>query len=225
MKFTGHVCISAIIRFASVAVMMFSSTYCVCAASENPEDGGTGNIQAVLADAITSSAQEALVEGVLNQKVLTQSVYLSRFYLHRAVSKVGLDNRLVGLMVPWEDMLKQGLTTCAEEPLNPRSDCHAASAFPPYDFLSTLCGICPAEPRFKSVRIAPSLGTLKWIQGAMPHPDGEIAVDMRRSKLGVLRAKIVLPPELSGVFVWQAKTYPIQSGRQDFAIGTELDST
>jgi alpha-L-rhamnosidase len=46
-----------------------------------------------------------------------------------------------------------GLTTFAEKPDPTRSDCHAWSASPNYDFLATVAGIEPALPGFKTVKI------------------------------------------------------------------------
>lgn len=176
------------------------------------------NIQAVLADALTPLQQKALMERVLQQDDLTECAYFWRFYLHRAIKKAGLGDRLVALMAPWRDMLAQGLSTCAEEPDGPRSDCHAASASPAFDFLNILCGIDSAGPGFTSLRIEPSLGPLQWAKGSVPHHNGPISVDLKRRGATGIKAVLNLPSGVTADFIWQGKSYPIKSGKQTLEI-------
>jgi hypothetical protein len=98
-------------------------------------------------------------------------------------------------------MIATGLTTFAETPEPTRSDCHAWSSSPLYDFLATVCGIEPDSPGFKSVRIEPHLGNLKNVKGKVPHPSGDIIVDLERTGSGI-KGKVILPRGLKGTFVW-----------------------
>ena len=63
--------------------------------------------------------------------------------------------RYVERLEPWRGMLAMGLTTVPETPEPTRSDSHAWSAHPNYGLLATVLGVRPAEPGFRSVRIAP----------------------------------------------------------------------
>jgi hypothetical protein len=114
----------------------------------------------------------------------------------------------------WRDMLKVGLTTFAEKEEPTRSDCHAWSASPNYDFLATICGIMPAKPGFSSVRIEPALGELQQATGILPHPDGDIKVSLQRKGTNGISADITLPGKLTGIFVWKGKQVPLKSGEQ-----------
>jgi alpha-L-rhamnosidase len=114
-------------------------------------------------------------------------------------------------------MLARGLTTFAEKPDPTRSDCHAWSATPVYEFLATVCGIEPVTPGFATVRIAPHLGHLKQAAAKMPHPRGEIAVTLRRAG-DALRAEITLPEGVTGEFVWSGKTVALRAGSQVFSL-------
>lgn len=87
-----------------------------------------------------------------------------------ALNKAGLANLYYASLKPWRDMVANGLTTFAENPDPTRSDCHAWSASPVYDFLSTICGIIPGSPGFETATIRPALGGLKEVHGSMPHP-------------------------------------------------------
>src|SRR5690606_29500257 len=124
-----------------------------------------------------------------------------------------LGDQYLSRLGPWHDMLALGLTTFAEKPEPTRSDCHAWSATPIYELLATVCGIEPASPGFATVRIAPHLGHLTEVNAAMPHPQGEITVSLRRNA-HALRAEIVLPKGVSGEFVWTGRSIALRSGAQ-----------
>lgn len=109
-------------------------------------------------------------------------------------------------LTPWRGMIDNGLTTFAENPDPTRSDCHAWSASPNYDFLATLCGITPAAPGFHQVAIEPALGELTEVEGSMPHPLGEIRVLLKRKGNGGLQGEVSLPKGLQGTLRWKGKT-------------------
>jgi alpha-L-rhamnosidase len=67
-------------------------------------------------------------------------------------------------------MLELGLTTWAETAEPTRSDDHAWSAHPNYDLLTLVAGIRPASPGFRTVLIAPHLGTLTPSAPGCPTP-------------------------------------------------------
>ncbi len=158
------------------------------------------NIMGILSDAVPAEIQQDLFERLDTDPTLIQATFYYRFYLFRALKKTGLAGQYTSMLKPWYDMLDIGLTTFAEEPEPSRSDCHAWSACPLYDFLSTVCGIEPAEPGFRSVKIEPQLGVLKQINGKVPHSKGSISVDLKKGKKG-LTGKIILPEGLSGTYI------------------------
>lgn len=171
------------------------------------------NILAILTDAIPSYKQSALMEKILGDSTLTQATFYFRFYLNRALVKTDMQDRYIQELQPWVDMLDLGLTTFAEKPEPTRSDCHAWSASPNYEFLATVCGIRPATPGFSSVSIMPNMGPIRQAKASMPHPKGMIEVDFaRRGKYGIL-ADITLPEGLEGEFVFRNRRIELQSGR------------
>ena len=177
------------------------------------------NILAVLTDAVPVAQQAALLQKTMTDRnggpdSLTQATFYFKFYLFEALKKTGLGDQFVAQLKPWRDMLAIGLTTFAEQPEPTRSDCHAWSASPLYEFLSTTCGIQPAEPGFKSVRIEPFPGDLTTVEGKMPHPLGEIAVQFQKTPSGGLTGNVTLPPSLTGTLRWKGKTLVLKSGKQ-----------
>jgi alpha-L-rhamnosidase len=177
------------------------------------------NILAVLTDLIPNAQQQELLKQVLADKSLIQCSIYFKFYLMRALQKAGLGNLYISQLKLWQDMLDLGLSTFPEtEPdsksiVGSRSDCHAWSASVCYDFLSIICGINPAEAGFKSVEINPNPGYLNHIKGIMPHPAGNIEIDLN-FKIEKVTGSVILPNGLTGIFTWKNKTINLKSGKQ-----------
>ncbi len=175
-------------------------------------------IMGVLTNTISEDFQKKALNKITNEKGIAPCSYYYRFYLTKAMEKAGLSDEYPNMLDPWIQMLKQGLTTFAEEPEPSRSDCHAWSASPVYYFLSLVCGIKPGEPGFKSVRIEPSLGRLKWIEGSVPHCLGEIKINLKKDDQGNLSGKIILPKTLPGTFKWHDHTMKLEGGENNIQL-------
>lgn len=163
-------------------------------------------VLAVLADAVPEKYQAAVMERVLSDPALTQATFYFRFYLNRALVKAGLGDRYLDTLGPWRDMKAMGLTTWAENPEPTRSDCHAWSSSPNYEFLATVLGVTPGGAGFCRVRFAPHLGPLTHVAGSVPHPKGEIQASYHRAPDGTLTADLVLPNGVPGELVWRGQT-------------------
>jgi alpha-L-rhamnosidase len=175
------------------------------------------NILAVLYDVIPKDRQQqvlrqliAIEPGTTPDGVLSASYYF-RFYLARALDHAGLADEYLVSIGPWRKLLPFHFSTWPEVPGNTRSDSHAWSAHPIYDFLTLVAGIEPASPGFATVRIAPHMGALPSLTAAFPHPQGPINVDYHRQGSG-LAATITLPGKLTGTFLFNGKTWPLKPG-------------
>jgi len=175
-------------------------------------------IIAVLAGAIPADKEKTVLQRVLEDSTLSQATFYYRFYLNQALKKAGMASLYYEQLKPWRDMLRIGLTTFAENPEPTRSDCHAWSASPNYDFLATICGIMPDKPGFEAVKIQPALGGLQEVSGTMPHPKGDITVKLKRIGNEGVSAEITLPEGLSGSFMWNGSITPLKNGKQNFLI-------
>jgi alpha-L-rhamnosidase len=173
------------------------------------------NILALLTNTLPNPGQKQLLQKIILDTSITQCTYYFRFYLFEALKKVKAGDQFIGLLSPWQDMLGIGLTTFAEGPEPTRSDCHAWSASPNYEFLSLVCGIKPAAPGFNKVLIEPFMGSLTGVEGKMPHPMGMIEVSLQK-KGTAIHAEVNLPKGLTGSFLWQGKTKELHPGPQGF---------
>ena len=172
------------------------------------------NVLAILADAVPTAMQRAVMERVLADTTLTPASYYFGFYVLEALRKAGLGERYIEQLAPWQTMLKLGLTSAPENPEPTRSDTHAWAAHPNYGLLATVIGVRPPSPGFRTVRITPALGPLLRAEGRVPHPLGDIEVHLEREGARGLRADVTLPRGLTGELVWGGKRHPLHEGRQ-----------
>ncbi|HKT11027.1 MAG TPA: alpha-L-rhamnosidase C-terminal domain-containing protein, partial [Terriglobia bacterium] len=171
-------------------------------------------------DAIPLQDQKRVMQKVLADTALTQCSYYFRFYLFRAIKKAGLAGDYLSLLRPWKEMLALGLTTWAEMPEPSRSDCHAWSAHPNFDFLNTVAGVEPAAPGFREVLIQPHLGSLRHLAATVPVPQGEISVKYTRQN-GQLSADVTLPQGATGWLVWGGQKLELHGGTQHLQAAKE----
>jgi alpha-L-rhamnosidase len=174
-------------------------------------------ILAILADAIPVADRGAVMKKILYDSTLQQATFYFRFYLNQALKAAGMGDLYYSQLGPWRQMLTIGLTTFAEKPEPTRSDCHAWSASPEYDFLATICGIMPDAPGFSRVLIRPALGELTEVEGSMPHPKGMIRVKLRKSGTGI-SGEVELPAGVTGRFVYGGKEAELKEGVQKIDI-------
>lgn len=158
-------------------------------------------------------ASESLVEAA----DLSRTTIYFTHYLFETFKLLGRMDLYFERLELWFRLKRNGLKTTIEMPEPTRSDCHAWGAHPLYHNFSSLLGIRPTSFGFSRVEIAPQLAHLKEACGTMPHPRGEISVDVKR--IGeTLHAKIVLPSGVTGVFRQGEQTVELQSGAQEVSV-------
>jgi alpha-L-rhamnosidase len=215
-------------RFRKQAAALNKGTYRHCFDPVRNEMGDTpdktafsqhASIMGVLSGAIPAELAKKTMLQVLKDTTLSQATFYYRFYLVRALIRAGMADQYYSQLTPWRDMLRIGLTTFAENPEPTRSDCHAWSASPNYDFLATICGIIPDAPGFSRVLIRPALGELKEVKGTMPHPAGTITVTLRRQPNGPgIEGSVTLPENIRGRLVWNGREIPLKGGAQQISL-------
>ena len=185
------------------------------------------NILAVLYDVIPKDRQKYVLRRMLSidpgttpDGVLSASYYF-RYYLARALDHAGMGDDYLASIEPWRKLLALHFSTWPEVPGDTRSDSHAWSAHPIYDMLTLIAGIEPASGGFSTVRIEPHLGALRSLSATYPHPKGEIKVDYKWTPAeqdpnikggSIFHATITLPAKLTGTFVFNGKTWPLEPG-------------
>ena len=171
------------------------------------------NIFAILTDTESPENQQALMERVLSDTDLVQTSIYFNFYFFRALKKAGLAHLYMDHLDDWYTMLDYGYTTCGEkaQPNNERSDCHAWSATPCFDYMNILLGIDSAKPGFREVEIKPEFAKLNKLKGNFPHPEGDIKIDLEKSG-DKLNGTVHFPSDLNGKLYWKNKIIFIEGG-------------
>lgn len=182
------------------------------------------NIMAILTDAISPKNQKALLQKILNDNELLQATYYYRFYLFKAIKKVNAPELFHLAQRPWEQMVKDHMTTTlerfesAEKPT--RSEVHPWSASPAYFYFTYLAGITSVKNNYEEIRIAPVFGTLTTMNGLLPSPKGPIVFYLNK-KNNRLLAKISLPDNIAGNLVWQDEVIALKNGTHTYELSTK----
>ena len=103
------------------------------------------------------------------------------YAVHDAVAQAGRAELLIDLVRRWEEFLVDGYDTFGEcwgwgTPV------HGWSCTPTRDLVGHVLGIAPAEPGYRKIRVAPRLGPLREVAGAVPTPAGLVEVRVRGSE-------------------------------------------
>jgi alpha-L-rhamnosidase len=130
------------------------------------------NTYAVLFDVADAERQARIAQRLFTDPAVRDTTFYFAHYLHQAAVKLGQTGRILEDMARWQGMLDLGTSTWWETPVETRSDCHAWSSAPTFEFMQELLGVRPAAPGFAQVRIAPFTADLEWARGTVPNPQG-----------------------------------------------------
>ena len=180
------------------------------------------NIFAILTDTAPVEEQQELMQKVVSDTSLLQTRLFFNFYFFRALKKSGLAHLYFDHLDTWYDMLDYGYTTCGEwgNLETDRSDCHAWSATPVFDYMNILLGIDASKPGFKEVEIKPTFARLIELKGSFPHPQGAIAMDLQKQKKKVT-GTVNLPSGLRGKLHLGDKIIDLKNGTNEIKIESD----
>lgn len=99
-------------------------------------------------------------------------------YLFEALRKTGQYEWTKPLWEVWKGMLKNHLTTCAEDGLSSRSDCHGWGALILYELPAVILGVHPTKPGFKEYEVKPMKEYFGQMSGEVTTPVGRIRVQI-----------------------------------------------
>jgi alpha-L-rhamnosidase len=195
------------------------------------------NMFAIFFDYLNAQQKDGVKKNVLLndniQKIMTPYM---RFYELEALCAMGEQDFVMKEMKDyWGGMLKLGATTFWEE-YNPaksgaehytmygrefgKSLCHSWGASPIYLLGKYYLGVKPLTAAYETYVIEPNLGGLKWMQGKVPTPAGEIDLYVSTSQIkvkspvgtGTLKIKSKTKPNAKGATIKQVakNTYEMQ---------------
>lgn len=160
------------------------------------------NMFSVFFNYLNENQKQAIKTSVLlNDDILKITTPYMRFYELEALCALGEQEEVMKEMKSyWGDMLRLGATTFWEK-YNPdekgiehlamygrpygKSLCHAWGASPIYLLGKYYLGVRPIRDGYKEFEIAPVLGGLKWMEGNVPTPHGDIHLYMDNETIRV----------------------------------------
>ncbi len=138
---------------------------------------------------------------MLNNKVQKITTPYMRFYELEALCRIGQQNHVMKEMKNyWGGMLRLGATSFWEayDPTESgaqhyamygrpfgKSLCHAWGASPVYLLGKYYLGVSPTAPGYQSYLIEPELGGLKWMEGEVPTPAGNIILSITEKQISI----------------------------------------
>lgn len=171
------------------------------------------NILAVLADLEDKKSAGEIMKKVIEDQSLVQVDMYFHFFLGRAIKKSGLGDQYLTTIEPWKKFINLGMTTFGETVNEPRSECHAWSTGPAFEFLSTVCGIESKSPGFQKIEIRPHFSSLNEIEGKIAHPKGMIKVALKKGKNGNIQGSVSIPSGTEGSFIYDGETIKLKAGQ------------
>lgn len=160
------------------------------------------NMFAILYDMVDNADKRTILHSVmLNPQIEPITTPYMRFYELEALCMMGLQEKvLTEMLAYWGGMVREGATSFWEK-YNPsdqgvqhlamygrpygKSLCHAWGASPIYLIGKYFLGVMPSKPGYAEYTVRPELGGLKWMQGAVPTPFGEVRVKMDKHSVTV----------------------------------------
>lgn len=149
-------------------------------------------------DATTDSVMQKVM---LNPEIPAITTPYMRFYELESLCRQGMQKRVLKEMKDyWGGMLREGATSFWEKYVPEdkgtehlamygrpygKSLCHAWGASPIYLIGRYYLGVEPVKAGYAEFSITPDLGGLKWMEGTVPTPDGEIRLHVTRTEMKV----------------------------------------
>ncbi len=160
-----------------------------------PDYGQHTTVWAILSGAVTGEEAAKLVDRTYDGHVpVATCAFSMNYYLFRALEMAGRYNYAPDAFAGWEKMLDLHCTTWCENPDSPRSECHAWSSAPAYEFSGMVLGVYPVGDGYSKVRIKPYINDLglTWAKGTVPTPYGVISVAWEKAD-GTWSMNVELP--------------------------------
>ena len=160
------------------------------------------NMFSVFFGYLDANKQQAIKHSVLlNDSILKITTPYMRFYELEALCVMGMQQEVLKEMKAyWGGMLREGATSFWEK-YNPtesgtqhlamygrpygKSLCHAWGASPIYLLGKYYLGVKPTKPGYEEYTIAPCLGGLKWMEGTVPTPHGDVHIYMDKKQVRI----------------------------------------
>lgn len=154
-------------------------------------------VYAVLTGLKKDAEARALLDRAFAKEGIALCSFTWQFFVFRALEICGHYDRTETQWELWKGLLDKNLTTIPETPdgdTSPRSDCHAWSALPLYEFPRNFLGVNPTAPGWAGITVRPRTLSLTSCAGEAVTPKGIVCVQWRRApENGAFAIKVDAP--------------------------------
>ncbi len=132
-----------------------------------------------------------------------------RYVVHDAAVAAGRPGTIPGLCLDWSRLLDRGGSTLPET-WETGTTCHGWSATPTRDLVTATVGVRPAVPGFTAAAVRPHLGILSWVSATLPHPAGDLTVEVSPNAVSI---RSPVPVRFDPVNLWGGSPRELPPGR------------
>lgn len=151
---------------------------------------------AILNGMVSKETAANMLSHTLEDEDMIMASFAASYEVFRAFEWAGIYEKTETMMQRWHDLVDAGCTTCPETPEDARSQCHAWSALPIFEYVRTIAGIRAAQSNWETVEIKPNLMGLPDLNGTVPTPKGNISFRYTGNTY-----EISLPDGMEAVFI------------------------
>lgn len=153
---------------------------------------------AILTGTVTpEEGRDLLLPTLENSTEYAQCSVAMMYYLFRALEQTGLYDYADEKWDIWRNMVRMNLSTCVEDGVTGRSDCHAWGSLALYEWPSVTLGVHPAAPGYDAIRIHPVPGRLESASGEVITKHGPVRVSWKKRGNGSINLKYDAPEGVS----------------------------
>ena len=161
-------------------------------------------VYAVLTNLKQGTAARSLLEKALDREGIALCSFTQQYFLFRALEMCDAYDLTERQWPLWRNLMDKHLTTVPETPdgkSSPRSDCHAWSALPLFEFTHTLLGVNPTDYGWNGITVKPYVRSLQSCAGTVITPHGPVQVAWRHDQ-GRLHLDIDAPAGEALTVIW-----------------------
>ena len=167
---------------------------------------------ALISGILPEDKRARAARALLEEKDLARATVYFSHYLFQAYFAIGRGDLFQKRLDLWRDYVGLGLRTPLEMPgEKARSDCHAWGSHPVFWLQRGTAGVRPASPFFRTVRVEPQPGALRFVKARVPHPRGFVEVDLRFAG-GAAAGTVTLPEGVTGTFAFGGREVALVAG-------------
>ena len=171
------------------------------------------NIFALLAGTVEHQNEDKFISDIMKSDSYIDITLFERFFLGRLLYKINYGEIYKTQILPWHNMVLDGLTTLGGENYNTSgTDVYGGGVASCLNIINLTAGIYPYSPGFEKIMISPGPGNIENFSLSCFIPQGKIEMEFNKLLTDQVTFLINLPLGVTGYLQWKDKLIPLNSG-------------